>query len=240
MAAKTTYPHFVDPQDVDFTLRASISHLIAKTLNVAGVDADSKGFGIRELKPQNRSWVLSRMAIEISHRPREYTPYNITTWVRDYGRAMSTRNFVLGCEGEVFGSATTQWSMIDFNTRRAVDLRYIAEHNDAVWAEEPPIERAGKLPAVDAEAITEHRVAYSDIDFNRHMNSLRYFDLMLDCLPLEILTEDRAVRIDINFLNETRYGQLLRIGYRNEGDRWEFEIATEDGTIACRTTFEWR
>ena len=40
MAAKTTYPHLVEPQDVDFTLRASISNLIAKTLNVAGTDAD--------------------------------------------------------------------------------------------------------------------------------------------------------------------------------------------------------
>ena len=186
MAAKTTYPYTVEPQEVDFTLRASISKLIAQTLNVAGIDADSKGFGIRVLKPENRSWVISRMAVEIDRRPAEYTPYNITTWVSDYGRAMSTRNFVLDSEGEVFGRATTQWSMIDFNTRRAVDLRYIAEHNDAVWNEEPPIERAGKLAAVEPENSVTHRVAYSDIDFNRHMNSLRYFDLMLDCLPIEL------------------------------------------------------
>lgn len=240
MAAKTTYPHLVEPQDVDFTLRASISNLIAKTLNVAGTDADSKGFGIRALKPENRSWVLSRMAIEIDRRPAEYTPYNITTWVSDYGRAMSTRNFVLDCEGEIFGRATTQWSMIDFNTRRAVDLRYIAEHNDAVWNEEPPIERAGKLAAVEAEGTMTHRVAYSDIDFNRHTNSLRYFDLMLDCLPIELHETDRPVRVDINFLNETRYGQELTVGYRHEGDRWEFEVATDEGTVACRTSFEWR
>jgi acyl-ACP thioesterase len=170
----------------------------------------------------------------------EYTPYNITTWVSDYGRAMSTRNFVLDCEGEVFGRATTQWSMIDFNTRRAVDLRYLADHNDAVWDEVPPIERAGKLAAVEPENTLVHRVAYSDIDFNRHMNSLRYFDLMLDCLPIELHETNRPVRIEINFLNETRYGQTLTIGYRHEGDRWEFEVATDEGVVACRTTFEWR
>lgn len=240
MAAKTTYRFIADPQNVDFTLRMSISKLISKTLHVAGFDADSKGFGIRVLKPENRSWVISRMAVEIDRRPSEYTPYNITTWVSDYGRAMSTRNFVLDIEGEVFGRATTQWSMIDFNTRRAVDLRYIAEHNDAVCDEEPPIERAGKLAAVEPENSVTHRVAYSDIDFNRHMNSLRYFDLMLDCLPIELHETDRPVRVDINFLNEVRYGQELTIGYRHDGDRWEFEVATDEGTVACRTSFEWR
>ena len=240
MAAKTTYPHFVDPQDVDFTLRASISHLIAKTLNVAGVDADSKGFGIRELKPQNRSWVLSRMAIEISHRPSEYTPYNITTWVSDYGRAMSTRNFVLDCEGEVFGSATTQWSMIDFNTRRAVDLRYIAEHNDAVWAEEPPIERAGKLPAVDAEAIIGHRVAYSDIDFNRHVNTLRYIEMMFDAFPIELFETNNGMRIDVNFIAEARYGETLVAGYIKEDNVWQFEIKTDSDKVLCRSKIEFK
>lgn len=240
MAAKTTYNFIADPQDVDFSLRMSISKLIAKTLHVAGFDADSKGFGIRALKPENRSWVLSRMAVEIDRRPMEYTPYNITTWVSDYGRAMSTRNFVLDCEGEVIGRATTQWSMIDFNTRRAVDLRYLADHNDAVWDEVPPIERAGKLAAVEPENTLVHRVAYSDIDFNRHMNSLRYFDLMLDCLPIELHETDRPVRIEINFLNETRYSQTLTIGYRHEDNRWEFEVATDEGVVACRTTFEWR
>ena len=238
MAAKTTYPHFVDPQDVDFTLRASISHLIAKTLNVAGVDADSKGFGIRELKPQNRSWVLSRMAIEISHRPREYTPYNITTWVSDYGRAMSTRNFVLGCEGEVFGSATTQWSMIDFKTRKMVDLLKTTKLADHVVTTQKELFTMDKPKRVDykgdGDAILTHHVVVSDIDMNQHVNSMKYLQWAIDTLSLDDIMNTTIKRLDINYLREALYDQNIQIHCEPVKNVRKFELRNEEGIACCR------
>ena len=40
MAEITTYNYRIEPQDVDFTLRASASSIISYMLNVAGTDAD--------------------------------------------------------------------------------------------------------------------------------------------------------------------------------------------------------
>lgn len=239
MASKTTYDFRVEPQSVDFTLHASITDLISQTLNVAGTDADSKGFGVQSLNPQNRSWVLSRMAFEIDRRPAEYAPYSITTWISDYGRAMSTRNFILS-DGGVFARAATQWAMIDLTSRRPVDLRYIAEHADALCPEDPPVERAGKLAPLDAGNKTEHRVAYSDIDFNRHTNSMRYIALMIDRMPLDLLAADRALRIEVNFLHETLYGQMLHVDYLQADGASLFEITDDGGTAACRAVFHWK
>jgi len=239
MGLKTTYGFRVEPQSVDFTLHASITDLISQTLNVAGTDADSKGFGVQSLNPQNRSWVLSRMAFEIDRRPAEYAPYSITTWVSDYNRAMSTRNFILS-DSTAFARATTQWAMIDLTSRRPVDLRTVAEHVDALYPEEPPLERAGKLPATEGGSRAEHRVAYSDIDFNRHTNSLRYIALMIDRLPLELLAADRALRIEVNFLHETLYGQTLGIDYLQSGEASHFEITDDGGNAVCRAVFYWK
>ena len=46
MAEKTTYPMRVEPQHVDFTLHETLVSLGGNILNVAGVDAQGKGFGI--------------------------------------------------------------------------------------------------------------------------------------------------------------------------------------------------
>ena len=95
MAEKTGYTYYADPQQVDFTLRMTVPALANEVLNTAGVDAQRKGFGIDKLNKENRSWVLSRMAIEIDDRPEQYTSYEIVTWVNEYNRMLSTRNFTL-------------------------------------------------------------------------------------------------------------------------------------------------
>lgn len=69
MAEKSRYNFRVEPQDVDFTLRATIPSLGSAILNTAGADAHGKGFGVDTLSADNHSWVLSRMAIEFDRRP---------------------------------------------------------------------------------------------------------------------------------------------------------------------------
>ena len=73
MAEKSRYDYRVEPQDVDFTLRATISSLGAAILNTAGNDTHGKGFGGDALNADNHTWVLSRMAVELDYRPVQYT-----------------------------------------------------------------------------------------------------------------------------------------------------------------------
>ncbi len=70
--------------------------------------------------------VLSRIAFEFDSRPRQYDDYTIATWISDYGRLLSTRNFTL-CDaaGREFGRAVSQWAMIDLGSRAAVDLSWV-------------------------------------------------------------------------------------------------------------------
>ena len=49
MGEKSHYNYRVEPQDVDFTLRATIPSLGSAILNTAGIDAHGKGFGVDAL-----------------------------------------------------------------------------------------------------------------------------------------------------------------------------------------------
>lgn len=242
MAEKSHYRYRVEPQDVDFTLRATIPSLGAAILNTAGTDAHGKGFGVDALNEDNHSWVLSRMAVELDRQPEQYEEYTVTTWISDYGRLLSTRNFTLtDARCEEFGRAVTQWAMIDLRSRSAVDLSWVGDaHADAIVACPPPTDKPRKIRAVNPTEQIEHRVVYSDIDFNRHVNTMRYIEMMFDMLPLETLTCGRPVRMDIHFLKESRYGQTLTVGCERREHSALFEIGSRPDTVCVRASVEWK
>ncbi len=244
MAEKSTYTYRVEPQEVDFTLRATLPALGAAILNTAGTDAHGKGFGVDALLDGNQSWVLSRMAIEIDRRPEQYADYTVTTWINEYGRLLSTRNFTLGDAQGEFGRAVTQWALFDLVNRTAVDLSHVGDtHADALVAAPSPIEKPRKLRPVEPTQWERHRVVYSDIDFNRHVNTMRYIEMMCDQLPLDRLTGEAPMRMDVHFLHESRYGQTLQVGTLLDEEHPEtvfFEIRTDDQTVAVRAVMTWR
>lgn len=241
-AEKSVYRFRVEPQEVDFTLRATLPALGSAILNTAGLDAHGKGFGVDALHADNYSWVLSRIAFEFDSRPGQYTDYSIATWISDYGRVLSTRNFTLAdAAGREFGRAVSQWAMIDLSTRAAVDLSGVGDaHADAVVDAPSPAEKPRKIRAVEPTETSSHRVVYSDIDFNRHVNTMRYIEMMLDMLPIERLTDDAPVRLDVHFLKECRYGQILTVGAEIRDEGALFEVGSEEGAVAVRAAIEWK
>ena len=243
MATKTAYPFRVEPQEVDFSLRITLVALGGNILNIAGIDAHTKGFGVDALNKDNFSWVLSRMAVEFDYQPVQYTDYAVATWISDYGRVLSTRNFTLTdvASGREFGRAVTQWAMIDLQSRSAIDLSWVGDaHADAIVDAAPPTDKPRKIREVNPTERVEHRVVYSDIDFNRHVNTMRYIEMMLDMLPVETLTREAPVRLDIHFLKECRFGQTLTVGCEQREHSALFEISADGGPAAVRASIEWK
>jgi acyl-ACP thioesterase len=215
--------------------------MIGYILDIAGADADKKGFGIKKLGSENRSWVISRMALDLYRLPNRYETVEIATWVNDYGRLLTTRNFTAADEnGSSILAAVTQWAMIDLSTRRPLDLRYVDEYNRHLCIEQTPINNPIKIAAINSQETIVHKITYSDIDFNRHVNSLRYFMLMIDTLPIEFLSNTNPVHIEVNFLHEAQYGDTLTAGYEQRGTKSLFEIKNSSGTVICRASIEWK
>ena len=238
MATVTSYKYRVEPQDVDFTLRASVASTISYMLNVAGIDAHNKGFGVDVLQGQSFTWVLSRFAIDISRRPDQYDDITIDTWVNEFNRLSSTRNFRLMRCDRCLAAAVSQWCMLNMETRQVVDMSLLRDvYERAMVAEESPISAPQRLRGVEVQKSVERPVVYSDIDFNRHVNTLRYVDMMFDNLPLERIEQNNGMRIDINFIAEARYGDILAIGSISEGDTYSFEISSSGKTL-CRAKIE--
>ena len=153
MAEITTYKYRVEPQDVDFTLRASASSVVNYMLNVAGRDAHNKGFGVEVLQDNSLTWVLLRFAVEIDCRPEQYADVEIDTWISDFNRLASTRNFRMRIGDRVIASGVSQWCVLNMETRQSADMAMMKEAHDRFIVEVPsPIAAPQRLRAVEATA----------------------------------------------------------------------------------------
>lgn len=240
MATISSYPFTIQPENVDFTLRASVASIISYMLNVAGTDAHRKGFGVEALQGHSFTWVLSRLAVDINTQPRQYTDIEIDTWVNEFNRLSSTRNFKMRVGEDVVAAGVSQWCMLNMETRQVVDMSLLKDtYERAMVAESSPIAAPARLRPSEPTSTSERKVVYSDIDFNRHVNTLRYVDMVFDAIPLERIEHNNGMRIDFNFIAEARYGETLTVGCSEQENIYQFEISSEGKTL-CRARVEFK
>ena len=178
--------------------------------------------------------------MEITKQPAQYDEVGIDTWVNDFNRLSSTRNFVMHKGDDLYASGVSQWCMFDMEKRQSVDMSMLKDVYMRAMVDHPsPIAMPARLRAIEPQKTMSRPVAYSDIDFNRHVNTLRYIDLIFDMLPLELIENNGGMRLDINFLSEARYGETLTVGATSEDNVWNFDI-TSEGRVLCRARIEFR
>ncbi len=239
-----SYQNSVNLQEVDFSGKVAINAIIRRILNTAGEDARNNGFGVNAINRFNHTWVLSRLSVEIGRRPKVDSNYSISTWIGDFGRMLSTRNFELtDSSGECFAAAVSQWCIIDIDSRSLVNLNSLGDNSYVVDKRPSPITPAARLGRVTPTRVVEHTAGYTDIDFNGHFNTIRYIELLLNTLPFSLFEEvervDKAeskgtLRLDIQFIHETLQGEHLTINIEESENSYLFEIVKECNTVAVK------
>ena len=156
-----TYEFLAEPFHCDFSQHLFMGHLGNHMLNAADFHSSARGFGMKYLLTINRSWVLSRLAIEMDEMPVQYTKFNVETWVESAMRYFTSRNFrVVGEDGKVYGYGRSIWAMIDTETRQPTDIFAIdngAINNWIVKDKECPIDKGGRVKMSPHQLCQIHR-----------------------------------------------------------------------------------
>ena len=230
-----------EPFHCDFSGRLFMGHLGNHMLNAADFHSTDRGFGMKYLMTIKRSWVLSRLAIEMNEMPEQYTKFNIETWVENAMRFFTQRNFSVSDDsGKVYGYGRSVWAMIDTDTRQPCDILSIKDGaiNEWIEAEKPcPIDKGGRVKMSDAaEFVHAIDTYYNDVDINGHINSVKYIEHVLDLWSLDWYKAHRIQRFEIAYVAESHAGDKLSF-YREETGENEFcvRIVRTDGTECCRS-----
>lgn len=237
---KRSYSYRIEPCQADLTQRLTLAGLADYILTAAFTDALFSGYDNHSFG-EECGWVLLRMAMEVRRLPAQLETITIRAWVSDINRLASTHNYeVLDSCGNIIATSSTIWTVIDLRSRKTVppvEFPHFAERivNPTL---EPPCALPQRLSTPELNGRYTHQVLYSYIDGNGHTYSINYLRMALDTLDIAQLTTTRSVRIDLNYMHETHYGERLTI-VTDHSPNPLFEIQAEDGTPASRIKITW-
>ena len=214
------YGFLAEPFHCDFSSRLFMGHLGNHLLNAADFHSNDRGYGMNYLMPRHRTWVLSRLAIEMEEMPKSYDRFFVETWVESAMKYFTSRNFRISGpdsdsgEGEkVYGYGKSVWAMIDTETRQPVDIFSI--HDGLIRAyiedEKPCPMASGSRVKVSAAATLVRSIDtyYSDVDVNGHINSVKYIEHILDLFDLDYYKSHFLHRFEIAYVAESHQGDRL-------------------------------
>lgn len=196
--------------ETDFAWRATITALCNHLQDIASLHADTMGFGYEDLVSSGRAWVLARAYLRMDRLPRFGQTAEVTTWPSANLNTVATRDFVISEGGSIAGKGTSAWAVIDMNTRKAVpaddfiDLRKIPQQERAIDFETRAVKRIR-----EGERSVTVVARQSDQDINRHVNSIRQVEFLLESTP-ESWHETRAcMGADVQFRAECHAGETI-------------------------------
>lgn len=171
---------------VDEDKRLRLTAFMEYAQQAAEDDCEAAGFGNRELLAKNCAWVLVGYHIVIGRMPLFKDTATIATWNSKVEGPIFRREYEMRTEnGELLLSACTTSCILNLGTRRPVRPKIFGitdGSNGGRQALETPPERLRIPEGISPDLVSPRVVTYSDVDYNRHVNNVRYVQWALDCL----------------------------------------------------------
>lgn len=211
------YEFLAEPFHCDFSQRLFMGHLGNHLLNAADFHSTERDFGMNYLNTINKTWVLSRLAIEMEEMPRQYAKFTVETWVESAMKFFTNRNFRIASpsDGKVYGYGRSVWAMIDTQTRLPQNILEVHDGKINDWIEsekECPIAKSSRVKmGAGAEYMRTIDTYYSDVDINGHVNSVKYIEHILDLFALDWYSTHDIRRFEIAYVAESHQGDRLSL-----------------------------
>lgn len=226
---------------LDFRGRVGIPIIGNYLLHAASAHAGMRGFGYSDMTERHEAWVLSRMAIELYEYPEMDESIELITWVGEVGRLFTVRCFELKRgDGKTIGYVRSIWAAIDLETRGIIPLN--VEGLSEYISDRPcPIEKPGKIKPVENEVPgIPYTVKYSDLDINRHLNSVKYMEHLLDLFDIKMFEQKEIRRFEISYVSEGYFGMDITLHSQETApDQYTMAICHE-GKAICRASITWK
>jgi acyl-ACP thioesterase len=149
----------------------------------------------------------------VRRRPRQTEQIIVRTWPRGWEKLFAIRDFDIQDDAESSVVVARSYGLIvDLEKRRPLRPQAVMDNLPRNEGRDALAEGGKALDALSGgEKAAERTGAYSDIDFNGHMNNARYVQWIQDILDPGALEQAKTMRLDINYLSEVKLGETLEL-----------------------------
>ena len=113
-----------------------------------------------------------------------------------------------------------------------------------------PMARSPKMTALTEAPRVSYTIRYSDLDYNRHCNSCKYLQAMLDAYQPSAMKgwqlaqapgaanctgqgSSESWRLDIHYAREVMAGEQTTIACQDEGNLVRYQLLNAEGLTSC-------
>jgi acyl-ACP thioesterase len=176
----------------------------------------SLGLSYKYLLENDLCWVVLKNKIEILRRPKYLEPIYIETWPRKKDRVAYDRNYIIkNDEGEILVKGASRWVLCSISKRQISRYNYDFKLNYDILDNGVLLSKF-KTNDLDFKYIGKYQILRSDIDHNKHMNNIKYVEIMYNFLDNDIL--EKMTDYEIDYIKECYENDIidLHLSYKDK------------------------
>ncbi len=230
---------FLTAGETDARSLMPVTLIASRAIEIATEHANYLGIGYSDLAERRLGWVLARLTIEIVRYPKINETYTMSTWIEGYNRFMCDRCYEMtDADGNTLANIRSVWVAIDMKTRAMADLSKLESERFPTADRPCPVAKCRPTSIAKGAATesAEYTFKYCDIDFNRHVNSIRYIDLVLNQRSLDFYDRNSISKLEVSFDHECYFGETVKLTTgpeSREPEAYVTEIRTADRRAAA-------
>ena len=202
----------------------------------------TKGVAAYDFFPLNLYWVVSDMNIEfVDNLPFWSEPIVAEIWVSEISKLKMYTDYKLYSRGKVFACGNACWYILDSASHRPSKTDVVQDKFEICpelsFGEHKKFALDEKL---DKASEIVHKMNFSDIDFNKHVNNKSYLNIAQATASDDFQKTHKLKSLSIKFIRETFLDDVIVCStYKtNMADKYA-HILEKDGIEVCEIQTEW-
>ena len=219
----------VSNNDVDKRFQLKIPAIFRYFQDLALLATIDLGVDSISLSKKNIDWVITRMMVDIKRLPKCDEEITVTTYPgKDMAMLYPRYFFISDAKGEVIIRCSSIWALIDNTSRKViVDRDVISKLPPENHEDQLPLPEKVVVPE-DSDFIEKRTIHYSDLDFNSHMNNVRYVELLMDVHDSNFYDNHRVSKIVLNYMREIKEKEAVEV-FANASNPQTISVNNKDG-----------
>ena len=204
--------YIVSNNDVDKHFKLKIPAIFRYFQDVALLATESSGVDSISLSKKNIDWVITRMTVQVKRLPKCDEEITVCTHPgKDMAMLYPRYFYIMDAKGEIIVSSSSIWALIDNNTRKViVDRDVIQKLPPETYDCQLDLPEKIAIPS-DKRFLEQRKIHYSDLDFNSHMNNVRYVELLMDVHDTAFYDTHTIKTITLNYMRECKEKEAVDV-----------------------------
>ena len=217
----------ISNNDVDARFDLKVSAIFRLFQDVAMLATRDLKVDSMSLSKRNIDWVITRMMVEIKRLPKCDEQISVFTYPgKDMAMLYPRYFFITDAKGEIIIRSSSIWCLIDNDTRKViVDKDVIKKLPEETHDSQLPFPEKIAMP-MNQKYVERRVIHYSDLDFNSHMNNVRYIELLTDTHDSCFYKTHQIKSITLNYLKEIKEKEVVDI-YSNASNPEIISVSVE-------------